>query len=136
MARRLGRLTLATLVGVATFIGWGEAQTPTPPPKAHGPVQGYHGGYDPTDKSEAPAAPGGKKADAGNPDEGRREASASGAITTIDGRKVTLDSGLILVIPPTLTVDQDLLRVGARITARYEDQGGSYVVTTIRREPS
>jgi hypothetical protein len=30
----------------------------------------------------------------------------------------------------------NILRVGARITARYEDQGGSHVVTTIRREPS
>ena len=134
MARRLGRLTLATLVAFAVSIGWGEAQTPAP--KADGPVQGYQGGYDPTDKSKAPAAPEGKKADTGNPDEGRRGTSASGAITAIDGRRLTLDSGLVLVIPPTVNVDQDLLRVGARITARYEEQGGSYIVTTIRREPS
>jgi len=33
-------------------------------------------------------------------------------------------------------VDRNILRVGARIVARYEDQGGSHVVTMMRREPS
>lgn len=52
------------------------------------------------------------------------------------GRKLTLDGGMVLVVPPTLKLDQNTLSVGARITAHYEDQGGSHVVTTIRREPS
>ena len=69
-------------------------------------------------------------------DEGGRGKSVSGAITAVDGRKLTLDSGLVLVVPPTLSVDQNILRVGTRIAARYEDQGGAHVVTTIRREPS
>lgn len=140
VARRLARLALAMLAAFAVFIGGGEAQSPAPAPapapKADGPVQGYHGGYDPTDKSKAPAAPDGKKADTGNADEGRRGKSVSGAITAIHGRKLTLDGGMVLVVPPTLKLDQNMLSVGARITAHYEDQGGSHVVTTIRREPS
>jgi hypothetical protein len=59
----------------------------------------------------------------------------SGAIAAIDGRTLTLDNGVVLVMPPTLKVEPDVLRVGARITARYEDQGGTRVVTTIRRQP-
>jgi len=112
---------VATLVAYAVFIGWGEAQSPrpapAPAPKSDGPVQGYHGGYDPIDKSKAPAAPEGKKADTGNPDEGRRGTDASGAIVSIDGRNITLDSGLVLVVPPSVKVDQGLLRVGTRIAA-------------------
>lgn len=138
MLHRVARLALAAFAAHAVFIGWGEAQSPrpTPAPKADGPVQGYQGGYDPTDKSKAPAAPDGKKTDTGNADEGRRGKSVSGAITAIDGRKLTLDSGLVLVVPPTMSVDETILRVGTRIAARYEDQGGAHVVTTIRREPS
>ena len=138
MVPRIARLALAALVAHAVFVGWGEAQSPrpAPAPKADGPVQGYQGGYDPTDKSKAPAAPDGKKTDTGNADEGGRGKSVSGAITAVDGRKLTLDSGLVLVVPPTVSVDETILRVGTRIAARYEDQGGSHVVTTIRREPS
>ncbi|MEX2224365.1 MAG: hypothetical protein WEG40_21480 [Candidatus Rokuibacteriota bacterium] len=138
MGHQLARLAVAVVVTFPVFIGWGEAQSPkpAPAPKSEGPVQGYHGGYDPIDKSKAPAAPGGKKTDTGNADEGRRGKTVSGAITAIDGRKLTLDSGLILVLPPTLSVDQNTLTVGARIKARYENQGGSHVVTTISRTPS
>jgi hypothetical protein len=139
MARRLVRLAVAAVVAHAVFIGWGEAQgpgpAPAPAPKADGPVQGYQGGYDPIDKSKAPAAPDGKKADTGNADEGRRGNTVSGAIIAIDGRKVTLETGLVLVVPSTLSVDRNILRVGARIVARYEDQGGSHVVTMMRRQP-
>ena len=137
MVHRLGRLAVGLLVGYAVFIGWGEAETPGPgpTPKADGPVQGYQGGYDPTDKSKAPAAPNGKQADTANADEGRRGNAVSGAIAAIDDRKLTLDNGLVLVLPPTLSVDPDVLRVGARVTARYENQGGARVVTMIRRQP-
>lgn len=134
MPHRLARSAAAALVGYAVFIGWGEAQSP--PPKVDGPVQGYQGGYDPIDKSKAPAAPEGQKADTGNADEGRRGTSVSGAIAAIDGRRLTLESGLVLVMPPTLSVDRNILIVGTRISAHYEDQGGSHVVTTIRRDPS
>ena len=140
MAHRLAHLAVAALVAYAVFIGSGEAQsprpTPAPAPKSDGPVQGYQGGYDPIDKSKAPAAPEGGKADTGNADEGRRGHAVAGAITAVEGRRLTLESGLVLVLPPTLEVDQSILRVGARITARYEDHGGSHVVTMIRREPS
>lgn len=137
MVHRVGRLGVGLLVWYAAFIGWGEADSPQPgsAPKSDGPVQGYHGGYDPTDKSKAPAAPAGKQSDTGNPDEGRRGGAVSGAITAIDGRKLTLDNGVVLVMPPTLKVEPDVLKVGARITAGYEDQGGTRVVTTIRRQP-
>lgn len=138
MARRLARLALGLLAAFAVFIGWGEAQSPrpAPAPKADGPVQGYHGGYDPVDKSKAPAEPDGEKMDRGNADEGRRARAVSGAITAVDGRKVTLDGGMVLVVPPTVKLDEGTLTVGARVTAHYEDQGGAHVVTTIRREPS
>jgi hypothetical protein len=138
VAHRFARVALAAFVAYAVFIGWGEAQgpRPTPAPKADGPVQGYQGGYDPIDKSKAPAAPGGKTADTGNAEEGRRGHRVTGAISAIDGRQLTLDSGLVLVVPPTVEVDRNILQVGARITARYEDQGRAHVVTTIRREPS
>jgi hypothetical protein len=138
MAHRFARLAVAAGVASVTLVGAAAAQSPrpTPAPKADGPVQGYQGGYDPIDKSKAPAAPDGKKADTGNADEGRRGTSVSGAIKIIDGRTLTLDNGVVLVVPPTLSVDEGVLRVGTRITARYEDQGGTHVVTTIRREPS
>jgi hypothetical protein len=119
----------ATLLALAI-----ESDAQTPPPKQDGPVQGYQGGYDPTDKSKAPAAANGSKMDTGNADEGRSGNQASGTVAQIDGRKVTLDSGLILVVPATLEVDERLLRAGTRIKALYELQAGANVVTDIERE--
>lgn len=124
----IARLAAASLVALSVFAGWGEAQSPNP----RGPVQGYQGGYDPIDKSQAPAAPDGKKTDAANPDEGRPTRDVSGLIKGIDGRRLILDSGMVLVLPPTLPVGQDVLTVGARINATYEDREGSHVVTAIR----
>jgi hypothetical protein len=100
--------------------------------KQDGPVQGYQGGYDPIDKSKAPAAPGGKQTDAANADEGRDGYQAFGTVAQIDGRHLTLDSGLVLVVPPTL--DLGLLTTGTRIKALYERQEGANVVTGIMRE--
>lgn len=111
-----------------------ESAGQAPSPKQDGPVQGYQGGYDPTDKSKAPAAPEGGKVDAGNADEGRSSKEVSGTVAQIDGRKVMLESGLVLVVPPTLEVDERLLRAGARIKALYERQAGTNVVTGIGRE--
>ena len=138
MTPRSARLAVTAVVAAMMMIGGAEAQSPkpTPAPKTDGPVQGYQGGYDPIDKSKAPAAPDGKNTDAGNADEGQRGTSVSGAIKTIDGRTLTLDNGVVLVVPPTLQVDRTVLQVGARISARYEDKGGTHVVTAIRREPS
>jgi hypothetical protein len=115
-----------------TLTAEGAAQVP--PPKQDGPVQGYQGGYDPIDKSRAPAAPQGGKMDAGNADEGRSGKHVSGTVARIDGRKVMLESGLVLVVPPSLEVDERLLRAGARIKALYEQQAGVNVVTGIGRE--
>jgi hypothetical protein len=111
-----------------------ESAAQTPLPKQDGPVQGYQGGYDPIDKSRAPAAPQGGKMDAGNADEGRSGKHVSGTVAQIDGRKVMLESGLVLLVPPTLEVDERLLRPGARIKALYEQQAGVNVVTGIGRE--
>lgn len=131
MLRRLGTLTIATVVAFPVWIGWGQAQSPTPPPR--GPVQGYPGGYDSSDKSKAPAAPAGKEADTGNPDEGRTIRDVSGAVAAVDGRRLTLQDGMVLVIPATLTVEPEVLRVGTRVRARYQNQGGAHVVTAIER---
>lgn len=131
MLRRLGAFTIAAVVAFPVWIGGGQAQSPTPPPR--GPVQGYQGGYDPRDKSEAPAAPGGKQADTGNPDEGRVIRDVADAVVAVDGRRLTLQGGLVLVIPATLTVEPEVLRVGTRVRARYQDQGGALIVTAIER---
>lgn len=122
------------LFAVALLTLTAESAGQVPSPKQDGPVQGYQGGYDPTDKSKAPAAPEGGKVDAGNADEGRSSKQVSGTVAQIDGRKVMLESGLVLVIPPTLEVDDRLLRAGARIKALYERQAGANVVTGIGRE--
>lgn len=122
------------LFAVALLTLTAESAGQVPSPKQDGPVQGYQGGYDPTDKSKAPAAPEGGKVDAGNADEGRSSKQVSGTVAQIDGRKVMLESGLVLVIPPTLEVDDRLLRAGARIKALYEQQAGANVVTGIGRE--
>ena len=84
MARRLTRLAVTTLVAYAVFTAGARPRAPGPPtpaPKADGPVQGYQGGYDPIDKSKAPAAPEGGKADTGNADEGRRGHAVAGSTT-------------------------------------------------------
>ena len=53
------RLMLLFTFAIVACAGQGTAQAPTTEQK--GPVQGYQGGYDPVDKSKAPAAPDGKK---------------------------------------------------------------------------
>lgn len=126
------RLPVFALAAVLALAGESAGQTPTG--KQDGPVQGYQGGYDPVDKSKAPAASGGKNTDSGNADEGRRGNQAMGTVAQIDGRKITLDSGLILVVPPTLKIDEQLLGRGTRIKARYERQQGANVVTAIERQ--
>lgn len=107
-------------------------ETPAAIHKQDGPVQGYQGGYDNTDKSKAPAASGGRKTDAANADEGRHGNQAVGTVARIEGRQLTLDSGLVLVVPPTL--DFGMLTAGTRIKALYERQEGTNVVTGIARE--
>jgi hypothetical protein len=119
---------------IFAFAVEGAGQTPSRTDKQDGLVQGYQGGYDQADKSKAPAAPGGGKMDAANADEGHRGYQASGTVAHIDGRKLTLDGGLVLVVPPTLEVDERLLRTGTRIKALYEQQAGANVVTGIVRE--
>ena len=127
-------LTVFAFAALLAFASESTGQTPSPTGKQDGPVQGYQGGYDTIDKSKAPAAPGGKKADAENADEGRRGTQAAGTVAQIDGRKVTLDSGLVLVVPPTLELDERLFGRGTRIKASYERQEGGNVVTGIERE--
>lgn len=127
-------LPVFAFVALLAFAGESAGQTLRPTGKQDGPVQGYQGGYDPIDKSKAPAASGGKKTDAANADEGRRGNQAAGTVAQIDGRKVTLDSGLVLVVPPTLELDEKLLGQGTRIKASYERQAGANVVTGIERE--
>jgi hypothetical protein len=126
------RLTLLCTFAIVACAGQGTAQAPTTEQK--GPVQGYQGGYDPVDKSKAPAAPDGNKMDAANPSEGRHVQPATGQVTHIDGPNLTLDNGLVLVVPPTLQVDQSLLSAGTRIKARFERKGGANVITEITRD--
>jgi hypothetical protein len=127
-------LPVLAFAAVLALAGTSAGQTPTSAGKQDGPVQGYQGGYDPIDKSKAPAASGGRRSDAENADEGRGTRQASGTVAQIDGRKVTLDSGLVLVVPPTLEFDEQVLGRGIRVHASYEHQAGANVVTGIARE--
>jgi hypothetical protein len=125
-------LPLLAFAAILAFPVESVGQTPAPTAKQGGPVQGYQGGYDPIDKSKAPSAPGGKTADAGNPDEGRPGTEVFGTVTQIDGRELTLDNGFVLVVPSTL--DLGSFRTGTRIKAQYELQEGANVATGIVRE--
>ena len=67
----MGARIAGVIAGVALScaVGSATAQDSTLPNPA-GPVQGYHGGYDPADKSKAPAIKSVAPHDVANPDEG------------------------------------------------------------------
>ncbi len=57
-----------------------------------------------------------------------------GTVKSVDGAKktVTLEDGTTLAIPASVKVAPDALKKGAKISARYEEQGGQRVVTSLQ----
>jgi Cu/Ag efflux protein CusF len=60
-----------------------------------------------------------------------------GTIQSVDEAKktLTLDDGTILTIPSSVKVAPNTLKKGAKVSAKYEEQGGKRVVTSLRVEP-
>jgi Cu/Ag efflux protein CusF len=60
-----------------------------------------------------------------------------GTVKSVDQAKktVTLEDGTTLTIPSSVQVAPNALKKGAKVSAKYEEQGGSKVVTSLRVEP-
>ncbi|HSB72627.1 MAG TPA: DUF1344 domain-containing protein [Candidatus Methylomirabilis sp.] len=60
-----------------------------------------------------------------------------GTIKSVDPSKkiLTLEDGTTLTIPSSVKVAPDTLKTGARVSAKYEEQGGKRVVTSLHVEP-
>jgi Cu/Ag efflux protein CusF len=60
-----------------------------------------------------------------------------GTIKSVDRTKktVTLEDGTTLTIPASVKVAPDALRLGAKVSAKYEEQGGQRVVTSLQVQP-
>ena len=117
----------------ACVVGSAPAQPSNPPatPNSTGPVQGYHGGYDPTDKSQAPAVRSTAPTDAANPDEGGTKEEMAGRVARVDNAAMTLilESGHVFALPPT--VDRAGLRPGTPVRITYQRREGVDLVTAV-----
>ncbi len=60
-----------------------------------------------------------------------------GKIKSVDssGRRITLDDGTRLTIPPTLGAERGSLAEGQQVVASYEEKGGQNVVTSLEVQP-
>jgi Cu/Ag efflux protein CusF len=60
-----------------------------------------------------------------------------GIIRSVDRatQTVTLDDGTTLTIPSSVKVTPNALQKGAKVSAKYEEQGGKRVVTSLHIEP-
>ena len=60
-----------------------------------------------------------------------------GTIKSVDRAKqtLTLEDGTTLTIPSSVKVAPNALKKGAKVSAKYEEQGGKRVVTTLHIEP-
>jgi hypothetical protein len=126
---------LTNLAVLSVFLGL-AAPLPADESKQSGPVQGYQGGYDPSDKSKAPAVSGPHRTmDTGNADEGGLNKEVVGRIQSIEGSRLTLDSGLVLIVPQTVLVAPGDLSPGKQVTARYQERDGINFVVAIALEP-
>ena len=119
---------------LACVVGSAPAQPSNPPatPNPTGPVQGYQGGYDPTDKSQAPAVKGKAPTDTANPDEGGATEEVTGRIARVDNAAMTLtlESGHVLALPPT--VDRAGLKPGTPVRVTFQRREGVDLVTAVR----
>ena len=119
---------------LACVVGSAPAQPSNPPatPSPSGPVQGYQGGYDPTDKSQAPAVKSKAPTDTANPDEGGATKEVTGRVARVDNAAMTLtlESGHVFALPPT--VDRAGLRPGTPVRVTFHRREGVDLVTAVR----
>ncbi len=138
-ARIAGIITavaLTCVAGPATAQVSRPAAAPNPDAgqKPTGPVQGYQGGYDPTDKSKAPAIKGPAPDDAANADEGGATREVTGRVARVDNAAMTLilDDGRVFTLPPTVPVDQAELKPGTLVRVRVQRHGNADHVTGVQ----
>ena len=139
---RHGPTGLIELAGVVMWVallcaaGSASAQEGKPPadPKSTGPVQGYHGGYDPTDKSKAPAVKSGVPDDAANADEGGDTRQVTGRMARVDNAAMTLtlEDGRVFAFPPTLKVDREVLKPGTPVRIMVQRRDRAELVTAVQ----
>jgi hypothetical protein len=99
-----------------------------------GPVQGYQGGYDPTDKSKAPAVRSGAPSDTANPDEGGTAGEVTGWVVRVDNAAMTLilEGGHVFTLPPTVEIDRAGLRPGTPVRVSFQRREGVDLATAVR----
>jgi hypothetical protein len=138
-ARIAGLITavaLTCVAGPATAQVSQPAAAPNPADgqKPTGPVQGYQGGYDPTDKSKAPAIKGTAPDDAANADEGGATREVTGRVARVDNAAMTLtlDDGQAFTLPPTVEVNYAELKPGTVIRVSVQRRGNADHVTGVR----
>ena len=110
------------------------APNPADGQKPTGPVQGYQGGYDPTDKSKAPAIKGTAPDDAANADEGGATREVTGRVARVDNAAMTLtlDDGQAFTLSPTVEVNYADLKPGTAIRVSVQRRGNADHVTGVR----
>ena len=117
-------------------VGAAPAQPSKPPSDSNpaGPVQGYQGGYDPTDKSKAPAVRSGAPSDTANPDEGGTTGEVTGRVVRVDNAAMTLilEGGRVFTLSPTLEFDREGLRPGTPVRVSFQRRQGVDLVTAVR----
>ncbi len=61
-----------------------------------------------------------------------------GKMKSVDpsGKKVTLEDGTQLMIPPDLPVQAKNLKPGTDVKASYKDDGGNKIITSIEVQPA
>lgn len=64
-------------------------------------------------------------------------ADVQGKIQKVDssGKWVTLDTGIMLMIPASVQVDRAALKPGTDVKVSYETQGSDHIVTAIDLHP-
>ena len=139
---RPGPTSLIALSGVIMWLallcaaGSASAQEGKPPadPKSTGPVQGYPGGYDPTDKSKAPTVKGGAPNDATNTDERGDTRQVTGRVARVDNAAMTLtlEDGRVFTFPPTLKVDREVLKPGTPVRILVQRRDRAELVTAVQ----
>ena len=132
----MGARIAGVIAGVALScaVGSAVAQDSTLPKPTTGPVQGYQGGYDPADKSKAPAIKSAAPDDTANPDEGGGTRQVTGRVARVDNAAMTLtlEDGRVFVLPPTVQVDRDALRAGTAVRISIQRRDRANVVTAVQ----
>jgi Protein of unknown function (DUF1344) len=139
---RPGPIGLIEVAGVIMWVAllcaagsaWAQEGKPPADPKSTGPVQGYPGGYDPTDKSKAPTVKSGAPNDEANTDEGGDTRQVTGRVARVDkaAMTITLEDGRVFTFPPTLKVDGEILKPGTPVRIMVQRRDRSELITAVQ----